>query len=150
MVQITIKIEKDAVYNEVAKTTSYTGSKKIGDEGAYERIFTTDEDQEMLARFWNETVSGAIEQFKSFIGEWSNSDSFTVQLTLSNRFDTNLKDSIQSSLFSHFVAMIISKWFRMANKEEAEEYGIEAAGAMDDVMKKIYYRKKPVRTVIQH
>lgn len=145
MTQIELTVVKTSVYNEVAKTTSYTGAKMVGDDDAYLRIFTTDEDQEMLERFWDEASSGAVEQFKPFIGQCSNGDIFTVQLVLSSSFDTNLKDSIQSSLFSYFVAMIVSKWFKMANKSEAEGYGMEAVGAMDDVMKKIYYRKKPVR-----
>lgn len=145
MTQIELTVVKTAVYNEVAKTTSYTGAKMVGDEDAYLRIFTTDEDQEMLERFWDEAVSGAIEQLKPFIGTWSNTDSFTVQLNLSSSFDTNLKDSIQSSLTSYMVAMIVAKWYRIANKQEAESYGNDALGAMDDVMKKIYYKKKPVR-----
>ncbi len=147
MTQIELTVGKSAVYNEVAKTTSYTGAKMVGDDDAYLRIFTTDEDQEMLERFWNEAASGAIEQFKPFIGQCSNGESFTVGLNLSSSFDTNLKDSIQSSLFSYMVAMIVAKWYKFTNKGESESYGNDAVGAMDDVMKKIYYRKKPVRVV---
>lgn len=147
MTQIELTVVKTAIYNEVAKTTSYTGARMVGDEDAYLRIFTTDEDQEMLERFWDEAVSGAIDQLKPFIEQCGNGESFTVVLSLSSSFDTNLKDSIQRSLFSYFVAMIVSKWFKIANKGESEGYGVDAVGAMDDVMKKIYYRKKPTRKV---
>lgn len=145
MTQIELTVVKTAVYNEVAKTTSYTGAKMVGDEDAYLRIFTTDEDQEMLERFWDEAVSGAEEQFKPFIVSTSNGENFTATLSMSSSFDINLKNSIEKSLFSYMVAMIVAKWYRIANKQEAESYGNDAIGAMDDVMKKIYYRKKPVR-----
>ena len=51
--EITLKVNKEAVYDEVAKTTEYTGA-KMDDEHAYEVISTTDEDKAMLERFWNE------------------------------------------------------------------------------------------------
>lgn len=143
--RIELAVNKQAVYEEVAKTTSYAGAKMEGDESAYERIFTTDEDQEMLERFWNEAASGAVDQLKPFIARCSNEEGFAVELELSSGFDTSLRDSIESSLFSYFVTMIVSKWFKMANKAEAESYGVDAVGAMDDVMKKIYHRKRPVR-----
>ena len=57
---IVFQIQKDTVYNEVAKTTSYTGAKMEGDEGAYDRIFTTDEDKIMLERFWNESKNKVV------------------------------------------------------------------------------------------
>ena len=150
MNKIELTVNKVDVYDEVAKTTSYAGAKMVGDEGAYLRIFTTDADQEMLERFWNEAESGAIDQLKPYIGTWSNEDGLKVELVLSSGFDINLKDSIQSSLFSYFVAMIVSKWFKLTNKGEAAAYGVEAVGAMDDVMSKIYHRKRPVREKRTH
>ena len=55
--------------------------------------------------------------------------------------------SVGTSLFSYFVAMIVSKWYKFTNKGESESYGTDAVGAIDDVMRKIYYRKKPTRVV---
>jgi hypothetical protein len=50
MIDIILTVNKEKVYEEVAKTTSYTGA-KMDDELAYDRIFTTDEDKSMLERF---------------------------------------------------------------------------------------------------
>lgn len=49
--EITLTISKPDVLKEVAQTTSYTGSKKVGDDGALDRIATVDEDQPELQRF---------------------------------------------------------------------------------------------------
>ena len=156
MKNIELKINKARVYDEVAKTTSYTGAKMQGDKSAYDRIFTTDADREMLERFWVEACNGATEQFKPFLVSVTDQPmshgvelekDYVVELELSNNFDESLTGSIETSLFSYFVALIVSKWYKFANKDESESYGGDAAGAIDDVMKKIYYRKKPKRIV---
>lgn len=148
MKQIELTVAKSAVYNEVAKTTSYTGARMVGDDDAYLRIFTTDEDQEMLERFWEEAASGATEQLKPFLHfDNSTATEYEVVLEVSSSYDETLTGSVRKSLFSYFVAMIVARWYRIANKQESESYANDAIGAMDDVMKKIYYRKKPVRVV---
>ena len=156
MKNIELKINKARVYDEVAKTTSYTGVKMQDDKSAYKRIFTTDADREMLERFWVEACNGATEQFKPFLVSVTDQPmshgvelekDYEVKLELSNSFDESLKCSIETSLFSYFVALIVSKWYKFANKDESESYGGDAAGAIDDVMKKIYYRKKPTRVI---
>lgn len=154
MIEIKLTVNKMDVYNEVAKTTSYTGAKMEGDEKAYDRIFTTDDDRLMLERFWNEASNAATEQFKPFIQSVSaHSDgravdfekNYEVELGLSNSFDATLKDSIETSLFSFFVSFITCRWFKIANKKESGEYGNDADGMLDDVMRKIYFKKKPKR-----
>ena len=67
MTEIELTVQKASVYDEVAKTTSYTGAKMTGDDDAYERIFTTDDDRMMLERFWVEACSAVTEQFKPFL-----------------------------------------------------------------------------------
>lgn len=145
---------KANVYNEVAKTTSYTGAKMKGDDDAYDRIFTTDDDRTMLERFWTETCDAVTSQLKPFILSVSDhpeshgielARNYEVELELSSSFDMNLKGSIESSLFSFFVMGIISKWYKFNNKEDIERYASDAAGMLDDVMRKIYYKKKPRR-----
>lgn len=156
MKNIELIINKANVYDEVAKTTSYTGLKTKDDETAYDRIFTTDEDRMMLERFWVEACNGATEQFKPFLvsvnaqpmshGVELEND-YKVALELSESYDESLTGSVQTSLFSYFVALIVSKWFKFSNKEESGSYATDALGAIDDVMRKIYYRKKPKRVM---
>ena len=143
---IIFQIQKDEVYNEVAKTTSYTGAKMEGDEGAYDRIFTTDEDKTMLERFWNESKNMVVASLKKQLRtEREINDEYTLELEVSTSFDDSLKESIQRSLFSFFVMNIVSKWYVLTNKKEAEAYATSAATNMEDVMRKVFYKKKPVR-----
>lgn len=151
---ISLSINKVRVYDEVAKTTSYVGAKMTEDEGAYSRIFTTDDDRMMLERFWVEACSAATETFKPFIVTVSDQPEshgvelerdYDITLELSSAFDVRLKDSIETSLFSFFVASIVSKWCKFTNKADAEGYGNDADNAILDIESKIYYRKKPTR-----
>ena len=155
IVQLTIS--KADVYDEVAKTTSYSGAKKTEDPEAYNRIFATDADRLMLERFWMEACNGATEEFKQFIVSVSNqsesrgvqlNNDYKVQLELSTMYDTNLTSSMQSSLFSYFVSSIVAKWFKFTNAGESETFGADAVASMLDVKSKMFYRKKPKRKVI--
>lgn len=154
MIAITLTVNKANVYDEVAKTTSYTGAKMQGDESAYDRIFTTDDDRMMLERFWVESCAAATELLKPFLKNVSSQPeshgveldrNYVVELELSSAFDIALTDSISASLFSFFVALIVGKWYKFTNKDETEGYVAEAAGMLEDVKRKIYYRKKPRR-----
>lgn len=151
--EITLSVNKEKVYDEVAKTTSYVGHKISDDDTAYNRIFTTDADKLLLERFWEETCSATTEQFKRFVVDVSEhhseglgaGDVYSVGLKVAAKFDDLMVDSIKTSLFSFFVASIISKWFQFTNRGEVETYNLDATGYMDDVMRKIYHRKRPVR-----
>lgn len=157
-IEISLKVSKALVYNEVAKTTAYTGAKASTDEdtSAYDRIFTTEADKLALETFWSETTNAATDELKEFIKSVSThapsngidlSQDYDVTLELSNSFDPTLRDSIESSLFSFFVAAIVSKWFKYTNKDDIKEYQDTAAGMMLDVHNKIYFRKKPTRII---
>jgi hypothetical protein len=69
MQDITLTINKSKVWHEVAKATSYTGAKMVtgDDPGAYDRIFTTDEDREMMERYWVEACSLATSQLREWV-----------------------------------------------------------------------------------
>ena len=145
MKNITLIVNKESVYEEIAQTTSYTGA-KMSDDSAYDLIFTTDEDKSMLERFWNESKNTVCNSLKKeLIVEVEKDGKYELSLGLSNSFDENLMESMQRSLFSFFVMNITSKWYTFTNKEEATPYAAEAATYMEDVMRKALFKKKPMR-----
>lgn len=142
---VTLRINKDAVLEEVAKTTSYAGA-KMDDEHAYERIFTTNEDTTMLERFWAECKNMICNSLKKVLhSEVEQDGDYLLTLSLSAAFDESLTDSMQRSLFSFFVMNITSKWYTFTNKNEANGYASEAATYVDDIMRKAFFKKRPVR-----
>lgn len=145
MIEVTLTIDKESVYEEVAQTTSYTGA-KMDDEDAYERIFTTDDDKSMLERFWNESKNTIANSLKRILlNEQETDGTYSLQLGLSSSFDEILTDSMRRSLFSFFVMNITAKWYTFTNKQEATGYASEAATYIDDIMRKAFFKKKPSR-----
>lgn len=156
MITANIEIHKMIVYNEVAKTTSYTGAKKTDDDKAYLRIFTTDEDQLMLERFWSEACNVATDLLKPFLSdvgalsndgysEVADSNDFVVELMLPCNYNTTVLPSMKNSLINFFVSAIVGKWYKFTNKEESETYLAEAGKMLEDVRRKLYHRSKPTR-----
>ncbi len=155
MIEVRFKICKRDVYEEVAKTTAYTGAKKEDDAASYERMFATDADRLMLERFWREACNAVTDLLKDFITKVNRQpaissmidldNNYEVELSLSNLYDESLTDSIQNSLFSFFVESILSKWYTITNKDEAEAAAANAVGMLNDAAHKIYHRKKPTR-----
>lgn len=149
MVDITLTVDKEEVYEEVSRTTSYTGAKleDTGDAGAYERIFTVDEDKIVLNRFWEECKNMVCNSFKKVLvsEEETEEGAYVLTLGLSSAFDESLTESMQRSLFSFFVMNITAKWYTFANKSEATVYATEAATYIEDIMRKAFYKKRPTR-----
>lgn len=144
--EIELNVKKNEVLEEVAKTSAYSGSKMTEDEGAYERIFTTDADREMLERFWSESQVAVCEAMKKFLAdEGETDDGYTVSLELSKSFDDVLQGSMEKELFSFFVMNITAKWFAFTNKKEAGDYGTAAQELLVGVRKKALYKKRPTR-----
>ncbi len=143
--EVTLKINKEAVYDEVAKTTEYTGA-KMDDEHAYEVISTTDEDKAMLERFWNECKNMICNSLKKvLVSEVETEGEYSLTLGLSAAFNESLTESMERSLFSFFVMNITAKWYTFANKSEATGYATEAATYIEDIMRKAFYKKRPTR-----
>lgn len=139
-------VDKAKVMTEVAMTTSYVGAKMEGDAGDYyDKVFTTDEDAEMLERFWSEAASAATDALKEYVTNDVDADGYAITLRMPENFDTRLVASMEASLFSYFTESILAKWFLIANKSEAEGYTSLASGHMDDVTSKLYHRVRPTR-----
>ena len=96
---ITLLVTKINVYDEVSKTSSYTGAKMDDNGSGYMRIFTIDEDRVVLERFWNEACNKVVDLVKPFIVSISKLvESHTIA---KNMAQTTMKESATSS-----------KWFR--------------------------------------
>ena len=145
--EVILTINKEAVYDEVTKTTEYTGA-KMDDEHAYEKIMITEEDNIMLERFWDECKNMVCNSLKKvLVQEYETENEYTLTLNVSEAFNKALESSMQRSLFSFFVMNIIAKWYMITNKDEAARCASEAATDMEDVMRKAFHKERPTRPI---
>lgn len=144
--EITLTISKPDVLKEVAQTTSYTGAKKVGDDGALDRIATVDEDQPELQRFWDESRAEVAQTFiRLLANEGMSGDNYQLKLNVSVSFDMSLLPSMQLGLFSYFVQNITSKWYVFTNKEEAGAFADRGSALLQEVKEKAFFKKMPTR-----
>lgn len=144
--EITLRINKEDVYEEVARTTEYTGA-KMDDEHAYEVISTTEEDKAVLDRFWNECKNTVANSLKKVLVSEIETEKgeYALTLGLSAAFDESLTESMRRSLYSFFVMSITAKWYTFTNKSEATGYAAEAATYIEDIMRKAFFKRRPTR-----
>lgn len=131
---------------EVAKATDYTGSKMDESSETRDRIAMTDDDMENLNRFWEEAANAANDRLKTMIVDFTSAwqtQRYQVTLEVSKSFDKTLTPTVESSLRSFFILSIVGKWFQFTNKKEASSYLAEAAEMLEDVMRKLYTRRRP-------
>ena len=100
----------------------------------------------MLERFWNESKNTACNSLKKILlNEVEREGIYQLSLGVSSSFDEALTESMERSLFSFFVMNITAKWYTFTNKEEAAGYATEAATYMEDIMRKAFFKRKPMR-----
>lgn len=144
MATITLNVKRQDVFDEVDKTTDYTGAKlQEGDSGARDRILATGNDLKNLSRFWEETCSVANERLKEMVEESSapSEQDYYVTLKVSVAYDSVLTPSVENTLRTFFITFITGKWYVLANKGEANDYFARAESLMEDVRRKLYSRK---------
>lgn len=145
---ISISIGKADVLDEVAKTSAYIGSKKVEQkEGAYDRIFVTTEDRQMLDRFYSEGRNALTNLLRRFIVGASNdsSDDYKLELSMSSRFDEAITESMKGSMTAFLVNYIIGKWCEIANRDDTKVYADTATAMLEEVKEKAFYKTKPSR-----
>ena len=156
MQDITLTIDKSQVWNEVAKATAYTGAKMVSgeDPGAYDRISTTDQDREMMERFWVEACQLMTQQLKEHVKTVATQEihhgvdlesDYAVTLRVADSYPTALNDAVLGNLTSFVIATVLSKWFRLANKGETEAYATEASAYLLAAVDLLFNRKRPTR-----
>lgn len=153
MKELNITINKAYVFDTVDETTAYIGAKSM-EEGAYQRIFTTDADRTLLENFWSEACSLATSSMKAFIKDVSDNEvshtvslnkNYEITLALPSSFDDALESNISTSLFHFFVYSIVSKWCMLTSKADAESYALDASKMLNDAVRNVYHRKRPQR-----
>lgn len=142
---IILSVDKRVVWDEVGKTASYTGAKGMADDAeVFERVMMTDEDQEALERFWEETASTATNLLKEMVVTASiTAEAYNVELRVSNRYDEALNESVERSLRSYFIEAMTGRWFQLCDKEDVNSYLTEAASRMESMLRMLYNRKGP-------
>lgn len=142
-----IRISRADVYEEVAKTADYTGSKLTegGDADIRDRLLITDEDFQTLGRLWEESVAAANERLRGlYVGGSAPSEGeYRAELRVPSNFDSALSVSIRNAVRSYLILSVTGKWFVLAGSDLAEGYMASAVAMMQGALRMLYSRKAP-------
>lgn len=152
MKTVTISIDKQKVYEEVAKTTAYLGAKRISDEqDTYSQFATTDEDRQMLEGFWVECCNAATQTMKRFetavseqsLGNGSEGSEYTITLQMPGTWPESLRSAVETELFAFFAALITAKWLDVAGSDKSDTYGKLADAKQTKLSRMLFHKAKP-------
>lgn len=162
MIEVKIKISRDKVYDLVAAETVYVGGRSAiaSEDGAYDRLFVTDDDRAQLDGFFRDACSNA----NSFFAEWLKSESspdvnpatrktdYTATLELPDNADNISLGTMSNDLYSFFTSTIMASWLQMLGVESASAYVESAKAAVESLTAKLNRRVRPtyVKSVNQN
>lgn len=150
MKNVCISVIKQDVLDEIGRTTAYIGQRKPENaDKAYGRISTTEADNAVIERYWQEASDLMIRKLDRFVVSVSKDSNFVLKLGVSDRYDDTLTYSVATSAYSFFVNYIISKWCELTDAENVAVYAGNAARRLADVSAKIYFKKRPERASIK-
>ena len=149
MRDIRISINRDEVYEEVAKTTAYIGGKSLDANGKslYDQVFVMDADRDMLKGYWNAAIGDVSVALDSVLA-FENSDSGeeeTFGLRVSNLFKESLVKTLETTAFSYVVNKVVAEWCLVVSKDKAEDYLSKANALLVKMDAILYMRKRPTR-----
>lgn len=143
---IKINISKPDVYNEVSKLTSYIGDKSQG-EGIYDRVRTTDENEEILSEFFKTALQDVLVTLREYLISFSETEQ-AVDITLNvvtNGELPLLQTRLPHSILSCIINSIVSHWFCLIDIENAKLYADKSAKELETALLIINNRKRPKR-----
>lgn len=139
---LTLSVSKDDVLDDVKRLSSYVGAKMAEGVDGYDRIYPVDEDAELLEVYWQESKGIVMSRMKKYVmSESEGNDVWRMDLRVSDRFNDQFDDSINRSLRLYFLYSILSRWFMVVNKGEAEAYVVMAQGSLEDLLKRVYFKR---------
>lgn len=148
MQEIKLEINKGDVYEEVAKSTAYIGSKTFDDSGKnrFEQVFVTDADRVMLERFWQGAISSLQPVFGGILREITASEEgILFVLKVTDNYPMVFEDSLKSSTIEYIENKILAEWCAVSAKGETEKYVNESGALLMQINNLIHKRCRPTR-----
>lgn len=156
MKTIEISVNKMAVYDEVAKITSYEAIKNATDDmaAAYNRIFTKDDDRLLLERFFADAANYSTAAIRRYVSQ-KNDVSFSGYVDLTKNFVVSLKVEenfgeiafLSNMFLSLFINYIVAEWYKISNADRAAIYIADTEYCAKEILRLLCYRSQPIRIV---
>ncbi len=145
MKNISIKISKDTVFDDIERRTAYIGSRSA-DESVYERITLTDVDKQEMVAYWD-----AAEPLLSVsFGEWlyshtSDGEKCEFILKVTDNIGANAQNEIECASRKFMADSMLGQWCSVVMPERVEYYDTQATADLKNIQTALLNRQRPTR-----
>lgn len=150
MNKATIRIDKDSIFEQIAKKTSYIGS-KMKDEDAYDNIFTTDEDKEFFEEHFELAHAECVEMLFPYAmkeitdSEEVQDDGYSIVITVPKEMSQTTVSLVERQINEYIVSRLIAEWM-MACNIDSHSYWLERYTSIrKQINRTLLSRMKPLR-----
>lgn len=109
---VAFKIDKEGVYNEVAKTTAYIGAKN----DVFEKVATEKENEELLESFIESACNDIVNLLAAYKAKIEGGD---FELSIPEAQEDKMQ-IIERLVFDYMVCSVIWRWLYITMPEKAE------------------------------
>lgn len=142
--EITIRVNKNSVLEEVAQKSAYIGAKTPSeDAGQYDRVSTVDEDAPELIQFFRECHVEAVRRLSAYLTRegMDNSGTFyEMVLNVNDRFNRALVPSIELGLYEYFVYGVLAKWCVYTKSDQVQLHAQTSVEMLENLLSTITQR----------
>ena len=137
--EITLSVSYPAIITSVERKTNYVGGKREGDENAFDRIVTVDEDNTELESLFGECRTDLVHRLQARVVSESLDEEepryYRLNLDVADEFNSALVPTLTLALFNYFINGMLSRWFIYTNQDEAALYAGRAEENLDNIYK---------------
>lgn len=150
MNKATIKIDKDSIFEQIAKKTSYIGS-KMKDEDAYDNIFTTDEDKEFFEEHFELAHAECVEMLFPYAmkeitdSEETQNDGYSIVITVSKEMSQTTVSLVERQINEYIVSRLIAEWMMVCNIDSHSYWLERYTSIRKQINRTLLSRMKPLR-----
>ena len=143
---ISIVITPSEILESVGMHSAYVGDRFVGDETAYGRISTTQSEEAMLTEALLDGRNVLIKTLEPFISSMVLEGSvWGIECSFPSRASSHALACIGDDANSYLRSFVLSKWYMVTNKQEAQAEALVAQGFLESIRTAIYTRTKPTR-----
>lgn len=161
MNKATIRIDKDSIFEQIAKKTSYIGS-KMKDEDAYDNIFTTDEDQEFFEEHFDLAHAECVEMLYPYtkkditeneeVQDGENMEdsempsvSYDIVLAVPKEMSQTTISLVERQINEYIVSRLIAEWMMVCNIDSHSYWLERYTSIRKQINRTLLSRMKPLR-----
>ena len=150
MNKATIRIDKDSIFEQIAKKTSYIGS-KMKDEDAYDNIFTTDEDQEFFEEHFELAHAECVEMLFPYAmkeitdSEEVKDDGYSIVITVPKEMSQTTVSLVERQINEYIVSRLIAEWMMVCNIDSHSYWLERYTSIRKQINRTLLSRMKPLR-----